>query len=308
VFEGENMNKKRGKIHENKAFNESLNKNFIEHISKYWYFALFLVFLLFIFGFYFYLTQHFNIGDVVYKKANPDLIGVIRAISFSEAGYLVLWNTGDYELTSFNLIAKIESLPSLNKTPSDSNASQNSMKNITNYTGKSDTSYYSDAQKTKSYREYYNLSQKAEDFQDYYVEKGNGEQVAGLLYKGTSLGIQLSGKECKPSFVCGSWSLCGVDYNLLGLLNTSKDSNISLTGGIQYRYCEDKNKCLVSAIDSRTCNFGEKLVVKEINCNGEQIVFINHNGRVVMRIKEITQNKLNLNINLLEEQECSLYN
>jgi hypothetical protein len=64
---------------------------------------------------------------------------------------------------------------------------------------------------------------------------------------------------------------------------------------------------LPAITDSRPCSLKENLVVKKIMCNGEEIVFINNNGKVVARIDGMfNSNRLNINLNLIGEEECNL--
>lgn len=265
-----------------------INRNSIlDNLSRYWFVYLSLIVIFLFILFYFYFMMEFKIGDIVYKKSNVDMIGVIRAVSFSQMGYLIFWNDGSYGLESSKTIGKISDLPNQNKTLSINKTQLNLSSK--EYTPKTNPISY------------YNLTFKESDFQDYVIEKNTGQKIFGIFYKGTSLGVNLpNATSCNPEFMCGDWGECTVDYELLNLINSD------LPAGIQFRYCEDSNKCLPSIVDSRKCAIGENLSVKRINCGGQEIILINDNGNVVARIGGFFNvSKLNVDINLIEEKECN---
>lgn len=272
------MEEKRGQ-----HFKIKKKSNFLTNLIKYWYLALSLIIIGIILILYLFLIFHFQIGDVVYKINNPEKIGVIRAISFLNLGYTIFWRDDTYSSESFISLENIDSIPE-------------DRLNNSNYSNESIQENYNKT--SQAYNDFYNADKPADSFQDYIVESSSGEKTSSVFYKGTSLGVSLADRvDCNSNFLCGEWSECKIDYGVFDLISEE------LPYGVQYKYCEDKNGCLPFVVDSRPCSLGENLVVKRINCNGQQIIFVNFKGKVVAKLLEMN-NKVGVNINLIEEGEC----
>ena len=162
-----------------KEVKTSFGGMFFEHLFRYWYLSFSLLIILVFFSFYMFLSLQFSVGEVVYKKADPYLIGTIKGLSLSEAGYVVFWNDGTYSSERFNDIGKIKEAPRLNN-------SKENPRNLT-VSSQNKTSYNSGYGSKSGYSEFYNTSQQESEFQDYLIEKSSGQNVYGLFYRGTSL-------------------------------------------------------------------------------------------------------------------------
>jgi hypothetical protein len=88
---------------------------------------------------------------------------------------------------------------------------------------------------------------------------------------------------CTPSFVCGNWSKCDVDYNFDDLLE--KPENIQ---GKQFRLCIDENECASSYYNYKSCIVGLDIYAVKTKISGEDYIEIYERatGKLLSKIKD----------------------
>lgn len=102
-------------------------------------------------------------------------------------------------------------------------------------------------------------------------------------------------KTCSPELICGSWSSCNVDYDLLSVTN-----NQYAYKGIQSRICEDQSNCVGKIIEKRECSVYVDIYTKIIEkCGKEYIGIYNKlNNQLLARLEKGSENNPYVNINL----------
>jgi hypothetical protein len=238
-----------------------------------------LIIVVIIIGVYVYLSSQFSSGDIVFLKGEVSKIGVVRALSLFQLGYVISWNDGTITVESGFNIEKINKLNPADYKPG-------------NYTKNTTTPVDFNPSGSKS---------DLTNFSDYAIQKDSDENVVGIFYRGFLDKPLLTQKYCSPNFSCGPWGECKLDYNL---------ASLSLGGdarGIQYNVCFDNNACLPNIVDSRSCSLGENVtVVKKIICGREKIEILDASGTVLANLDlGNTDNFVDVNIQLISSEEGS---
>ncbi len=110
--------------------------------------------------------------------------------------------------------------------------------------------------------------------------------------------------ECVPDIECGEWTSCEVNYNFMNLI----EEKVSSLEGIKSRICRDKNFCVDSEEEIRSCSVGVDIYVKKfIRCGAEFIgVYNKLNDNLIARVKEGTGENLYMDI-YFDDRENSSY-
>lgn len=85
-------------------------------------------------------------------------------------------------------------------------------------------------------------------------------------------------EDCNPSFICGPWSVCEVDYNLYSASESS-------TYGTKYRYCKDYSGCMANFVYAERCGVrSDVLITEEITPDEESVEIYNMNNEMVAKV------------------------
>ena len=116
---------------------------------------------------YFYLSSAFSSGDIVFLKFQEYKIGVVRAYSFFDAGFVVSWIDGSISTEKTSSIEKINKL---------------NLGAIGNF----NSSYNGSVNRPLSYYNPRISNEDIQNFSDYTIEEYNGEVISGIFYRGFS--------------------------------------------------------------------------------------------------------------------------
>lgn len=239
-----------------------------------------LALILVLIGVYFYLSLQFKAGDIVFLKSEVNTLGVVKAFSFNQFGFVVAWNDGSLTTESFSAIEKISKLNLADINKSSNVSGSNNNPDFSDYNSKG----------TRT---------DLNDFSDYTYQSYGGENTAGIFYRGFLLDVMLNNNSCTPDFYCGTWSKCSLDYGLNPL------SEGDLTRGVQYHVCVDNNECLPQFVDSRSCSLAENItVIKKIVCGREKIILVDAKGIILSSLdRGVRDNFVNVDVRLVPSTE-----
>jgi hypothetical protein len=228
-------------------------------VHKSFILSVFLVCLLIFCMVFLYFYSFYNVGDFVYKK-DAKIIGEVKNTS-STLTHLIQWQDGTYSKEFILSIGKVNELKN------------EDIEDILDNNNKQDFSLYS-----------WNPQGLA------LSEKVPIKRVQDL----DEFTIKIKPEECYPSFVCGPWSECKVDYSL------EKISGKGLTYGTTSRFCRDASECMSDFIYSDRCVLEEEVMLyKTVTPEENYFEVYDLNSNLVARINKIIDKgveKLNIEI------------
>jgi hypothetical protein len=240
------------------------------------YIAIIIVALLLIIAFFTDVYSRFRIGDIVYKRDSPFILGEITGISFFRLSYLVEWTDKSISLEFYNNLAGAKSAEKY--------------------------LFSSGIKKSKGSKAI--QFNKEENFSDYNFDRAiegveEGESSIVYISKGISEGLGYNVK-CIPEFYCSDFGECIADYNFNELIDQSQFS------GRQYRYCKDNNKCMPDLVDSKECSNREEIKIDIVyRCGEEQIGVIGQKSSGSINLMQ--KNKkgyADIDVNVIGEGYC----
>ncbi len=192
-----------------------------------------------------YLYSSVSVGDYVYKKDTKDLIGEVKNKSIT-LNPLIQWQDGTYSRASVLSIGKVKHLD------------ENEIKKILESNNKQEYQLYSWSPEGILLSEEIKI-RNIDDFKEYTIKLE---------------------EDCFPSFICGEWSECKVDYTLRGFYEREG------AYGAKYRICRDYSECMASFIYSEKCQEKIPVNLEKIKTGtGDSIEIYDLKMNLVARIK-----------------------
>jgi len=224
--------------------------------------------MLIVLGSYIYYVSLFHPGDLVYRKSD-NAVGTITGIKVFDSVYLVKFDKV-YSEESFSNIGPISDY----KLIFNGSNINNDKENLENYF----PGYASGFTSPKVIGE---SSVKLESDQNFLNNL-----------------ILVNGKSCMVNYVCSAWSNCKLDLGLTGIINGSS------SGGVRYKICSDKNKCLPNIVLSELCSFEENVTVTIKNFCNDTFLSIQDVENLDKTNINLGQDKLDLTLAFFEKK-CS---
>ncbi len=227
-------------------------------IHKSFILSVFLTCLLIFCVVFLYFYSSYNVGDFVYKK-DARIIGEVKNTS-ATLNHIIQWQDGTYSKEFIFSIGKVKELE------------DDDVENMLETNNKQDFSLYSWSPQGLALSDKVPIK-KVEDLKEYTIK------------------IE---EDCHPSFICGPWSECKVDY---GLQEISGDG---MTYGTATRFCRDTTGCMSDFIYSDRCVLEEQVMLyKTITPQENYFEVYDLNSNLVARINKIVDKgieKLNIEI------------
>ena len=102
-------------------------------------------------------------------------------------------------------------------------------------------------------------------------------------------------KECTPNIECSNWTECNTDYNFIGLL-----SNVNKLGGTSSRICIDRNNCLSTHHENKSCSVNVDTYTKITEYNGQKYfeIYDKLSNKLIAKLLLPKQDNSSMNIEL----------